>query len=357
MTSVQYGPQLGENDATADLAVQAWGRAWARRRGTAARSPTGVVRLKRQRREWNKTAVYRLEGVAEDGSAVIAKRCLGSTARVEREVYETLLPRIAVPRLDYFGYFEDEDRRFAWLFLGDAGDAKPAMADRDVVAEWLARLECNAARLSPPASLPDRGPDYFLGRLPAARAGIAAAAAVVRAAGGDGRALDAMAEVLHRVESRWDRLAAACAAWPRTLVHADLSRKNVRVCRDGNGVRVFGLDWETAGWGPPAADVAAVPWGRPKQLPRPDSVVVPDEQVPWYGPVSLEIYAEKVAACWPGIDRAAVERLSQVGAIFRVIDAVCWASRQVEFGGLDKGGVRLSAYAEDLRTVTSVLDI
>jgi len=355
MTSVQDGPQLAENDATSDLAVQVWGHVCARRRGAVARLPSAVARLKRQRKAWNKTAVYRLEGVAEDGSAVIAKRCLRSTAQVEREVYETLLPQISVPRLDYYGYVDDEDDRFSWLFIGDAGDTKPTTADRGVVAEWLADLECGAAKLSPPPSLPDRGPDYFFGRLPAARAGLAAAAAVVRAAGQDGRPLDAMAEVLHRVESRWDRLVAICSTWPRTLVHADFSRKNVRMCRDG--VRVFALDWETAGWGPPAADVAAVPWGRSKHRVRTDVGATPDDQVPWYGPVSLEVYAEKVTACWPGIDSGAVERLSQVGAVFRVIDAVCWASRQVEFGGLDKGGVRLSAYAEDLLAVTGPLGI
>jgi hypothetical protein len=322
-----------------------------------ARPPTSLARLKRQRRAWNKTAVYRLEGVADDGSAVIAKRCLRATAQVEREVYETLLPRIAVPRLGYHGYVEEGDGRFAWLFIGDAGDTKPTAADRGEVAEWLARVECDAAKLAPPASLPDRGPDYFFGRLPAARAGLAAAAAVLREAGEDERPLGAMSEVLHRVALRWDRLVAICSAWPRTLVHADFSRKNVRLCRDGDGVRVFALDWETAGWGPPAADIAAVPWGRSKHRSRPDYGAAPDDQIPWYGPVSLEVYAAKIAACWPGIDSGSVERLSQVGAIFRVIDAVCWASRQVEYGGLDKGMVRLGAYAEDLLTATTALGV
>jgi hypothetical protein len=122
-------------------------------------------------------------------------------------------------------------------------------------------------------------------------------------------------------------------------------------------VRVFALDWETAGWGPPAADVAAVPWGRSKHRSRPDCGATPEDEVPWYGPVSLDVYAETVAACWPGVDRAALELLSQAGAVFRVIDAVCWASRQVEFGGLDKGMVRLGAYADDLLAATAVLDI
>ena len=40
--------------------------------------------LKRQRREWHKSAVYRLDGAGDGGLAVVGKRCLRSTGRVER---------------------------------------------------------------------------------------------------------------------------------------------------------------------------------------------------------------------------------------------------------------------------------
>ena len=46
-----------------------------------------------------KSAVYRLNGIRPDGAAVIAKRCQEATARVERMVYEELLPRASVSAL------------------------------------------------------------------------------------------------------------------------------------------------------------------------------------------------------------------------------------------------------------------
>ena len=76
-------------------------------------------------------------------------------------MYEKLLPRIGLPRLQFYGYIEEDDSRFGWLFMGDAGGAKPTMADRSLVAEWLARLQTGAAGLSGNWSLP--GTNYGTG--------------------------------------------------------------------------------------------------------------------------------------------------------------------------------------------------
>jgi hypothetical protein len=80
-----------------------------------------------------------------------------------------------------------------------------------------------------------------------------------------------------------------------------------------------------------------------------------ESETPWYGPVCLETYASTIAAFWPSIGPADVRRLSRLGAIFRIIEAACWASRQVEFGGIDKGMNRLYAYAEDAQQALATL--
>ena len=355
MTALRNATALGEADTTAELAVRAWETICARARRPLETRPTAVVRIKRQRRDWHKSAVYQLKGVGDGASTVVAKRCLRSTARVEHEIYDKLLPRIPMPRLEYFGHVEEDEGRFAWLFMGDAGDSKPTMADRGVVAEWLACVHGTAADLTGEAALPDRGPDYFFSLLNSARAGLDTARAAAAAAGHDCDSLEQMAGVLGQVETRWDRVVDVCSRWPRTLVHADFSRKNVRLRRDAAGAYVLVLDWETAGWGPPAADLAGVQWGRSRdRLPDP-SASASECETPWYGPVSLDVYLAEIGARWRHLRRADVEQLSVVGAIFRIIDATCWATHQVEFGGVDKGMGRLRAYADDLLNAAPAL--
>ena len=345
-------------DAGVDLAVRAWERHCLSLGRPVGRSPGAVTRLKRQRREWHKSAVYRLEGVGDDGSAVVGKRCMRGSGRVERDVYEKLLPRIKLPRLRHYGYLEEDDTGFVWLFIGDAGNAKPTMADREVIAEWLARLQAESAPLSGDVPLPDRGPDYYFGLLPAAQKGLAAAVAAAVRSGHDARVLDVIATALDRLECYRGLVSDICARWPRTLVHADFSRKHVRLRRPDAGLPayVLALDWETAGWGPPAADLADVPWGRSRDDIEADSPDMPDHATPWFGPVSLDAYASAIATTWPGVSRVDVDRLSRVGAVFRIIQATCWATCQVELGGIDKGMGALGAYAPDLVSAITTLD-
>ena len=349
MTRAEATSPPVEPDAGAELALTAWERLCLKLSRPVG-PPSAVVRLKRQRHEWHKSAVYRLDGVGDGGEAVVGKRCLRDTARVEREVYEKVLPRIPISQLKYYGCVEEEQGSFAWLFMGEAPSGKPTMADRGIVASWLARLHGSAAQLSAmdSLSLPDHGPDGYLRRLPAARAGVVAAREAVAGAGLDGRVLGTMADLLDRLESRWDRVAAACAAWPPTLVHTDFTRKNVRLFRGDTGAEVIALDWEAAGWGPPAADLAALPWGRSRDRKRGAPGGRPDHETPWSGPASLDVYASAAAAYWPGIGRDDVEQVSRVGAVFRVIDATRWASENIEFGGFHKGLGHIRAYVDDL---------
>ena len=348
MTRADATSPAVEPDAGAALAVTAWERLCLR----LARSdvpPTAVVRLKRQRHAWHKSAVYWLDGVGDGGEPVVGKRCLRVTARVEREVYEKVLPRIPIRQLKYYGCVEEEQGPFAWLFMEEAPSGKPTMADRGIIASWLARLHGSAAQVTAEdsLSLPDHGPDGYLRRLPAARAAVVAEREAVAGAGLDGRVLGTMADLLDRLESRWDQVAAACAAWPRTIVHTDFTRKNVRLFRSDTGTDVIALDWEAAGWGPPAADLAAVPWGRSRDRKR-GAPAGADHETPWSGPVSLDAYASTAATYWPGIGRDDVERISRVGAVFRVIDATRWASQNIEFGGFHKGLGHIRAYVDDL---------
>src|SRR5881296_3926597 len=82
--------------------------------------PESIEVLKFKRLE-SKSAVYRLNGVAPDGSAIVAKLCLAVTATVERIIYEEFLPRLPLPALRYYGHVQGPGGESCWLFLEDAG--------------------------------------------------------------------------------------------------------------------------------------------------------------------------------------------------------------------------------------------
>src|SRR5947209_6253916 len=69
--------------------------------------------------------VYRLEGIGVDGAAVIAKRCTREGGRIERIVYERVLPHVPLAGPHYYGAVEgppDED--VCWLLIGEIEGVK-----------------------------------------------------------------------------------------------------------------------------------------------------------------------------------------------------------------------------------------
>jgi aminoglycoside phosphotransferase (APT) family kinase protein len=95
---------------------------------------------------------------------------------------------------------------------------------------------------------------------------------------------------------------------PRTLVHGDFRPKNVRVRVGARGALLYPLDWEMAGWGTPAVDLAPSRFGAADDA------------------VDLDAYASVAGKAWPALDLAAVRAMEQMGRLFRVVDAVGWAS-------------------------------
>ena len=93
-------------------AVCAW-----RKLQPACVDPGSIDVLKRNK----KSAIYRLHGIGPGASAVIAKRCVTTTALTERLIYQDVLPALALPGLRYYGCIEDCSTEFHWLFLEDAG--------------------------------------------------------------------------------------------------------------------------------------------------------------------------------------------------------------------------------------------
>src|SRR5438034_11695105 len=137
-------------------AVKAW-----RRIQPESFEPQNIEVLKWTRK---KSAVYRLTGVGSNGSAVIAKRCPANTGSVERLIYETLLPRLSLPSLKCYGFVEEPEGDYSWLFLEDAGAheyLQDSAEHRALAGRWLGTVHRLAQAADLHTQLPDRRPSYY----------------------------------------------------------------------------------------------------------------------------------------------------------------------------------------------------
>jgi aminoglycoside phosphotransferase (APT) family kinase protein len=132
---------------------------------------------------------------------------------------------------------------------------------------------------------------------------------------------------------------------PRTLVHGDLTGKNLRLCFADGTPQAVVLDWETAGWGPPAADLPYAPT-RFQRPPKPGKVLG------WNGTVPLDLYADRASQLWSG-RRHDLERLARLGNVFRAVAGTRWGAEQMRAGS---GFRRLSFYIEQLPRALAALD-
>src|SRR5438128_11546043 len=119
------------------------------------------------------STVYRLNQGKEDRARVIAKRCRTATARIERTIYEDLLPLTGMPALRCYGLLEEPEGEYGWLFLEDAAGARysPQLPhNRALAGRWLAKTQLAAMSAGLRSCFPDRGLGHYLRLLQACRA-------------------------------------------------------------------------------------------------------------------------------------------------------------------------------------------
>jgi len=260
-----------------------------------------------------KTMVYRLEGVGPYGGAVVAKRCRGADAEIERTVHEEVLSSLELPLLRYYGCVEDGDGRFGWLFLEEAtGQEFSVFLDEHRVqaGRWLGLLHSAAARVRPSGRLRDASPKRYLEHLRSARERICANLDNPVLTREDLAFLEELVVQLNELEEGWDRLDEALHGAPQTLVHGDFNGKNLRVNTSESGGAIEVYDWEDAGWGVPAVDLAQV------AVPSTYLSANPD----------LDSYFAVVREQWPRTSLQALRQLARTGTVFRAMAALDWES-------------------------------
>lgn len=327
-------------------AVVAWSKA-----SPDGPSPVAVTPLKPQIKSSQKSGVYRLHGVGSRVSGdVVAKRCLRATAAVELEVCREILPRLPVSRLEYFATLDEGPAvGFTWLFMQDAGDDTCLPEDLRDVALWLAHVHGAATELSTREAsvLGEGGVERYRAHLEHAREKVLAVLCQWRSGQSPPTSPDAysvlheMLRLLDRVEDGWQRVCEFAALIPRTLAHGDFVKKNVRVGHVDLGRGVVALDWETAGWGSPAADLASLsnmyPGGQRDEV--------------------LTAYASALQQRWPAMRVEDIRRTAQTGAVFRRLAAVDWACLSLGWGCDDRTVAKLSVYAPQLESAMQTVEM
>jgi hypothetical protein len=273
--------------------------------------------------EAKKSQVYRLHGLGPGRTPVIAKRCI---APVEQIIYKDILAHLLISSLTFYGYVEEPGTEYGWLFLGDAGGEEfrhSIEEHRKLAARWLAQLHVSAANMPALSLLPDRGPNYYLGHLRFARDLIETNLADSALDSEDRQVIEAIMSQGRLLESKWDRVKELYNRFPQTLVHCDFAKYNLRIWPSTIGMNLVAFDWEMAGRGAPAPDIAELS-GR--GIPRRQRVnsSLPDTE--------LLDYWSVVREAWPHLDLATTRKLAELGAVFRSLAAISWESESIRRG-------------------------
>src|SRR5215208_106834 len=279
-------------------------RAWIKFRSERVQ-PEITEMLKRKR------FIYRLKGVGREGSAVIAKQCKKGNGMLQHTIYKEILSRLPIPTLCCYGFVEEPSGELCWLFLEDAGTDVFSFRIREhrtLAAQGLGLLHTSAARVAATARLPDRGPDYYLEHLQLARDTIQRAVIDSTLSPDDLVVLESIVSQCNVVEASWSKVERFCDRMPQTLVHSDFRPANIRVRNGRTGIALLPFDWEGAGQGIPAADLA--------QLEQTD----------------LSIYWSVVRWSWPYLGVQDIQQMANLGGIFRGLAAISWERWQFEHG-------------------------
>ena len=264
-----------------------------------------------------RNCVYRLNAVGPNGTAVIAKRCKAGYAHLEQAIYQDILRHLPISTLTFYGCVDEPETEYSWLFLEDAGGEEFAYSiekHRTLAACWLGQMHVSAARIPAVFRLPDRGPRHYLGHLRSTRELIQSDLGNSPLAPHDLRVLEAILSQGHLLESRWDRLEELCHRFPRTLVHGDFMKDNVRVRSSTDGINFVAFDWGKAGFGIPAFDITEAS-GRGGTRPRVE--------------IELADYLSVVRESWSDADLTAIRELADLGAVFRLLAAISWECESV----------------------------
>ena len=303
-------------------------QAWFRLRPDSS-EPDGVTLLKSNSR----STVCRIEGVAPGGSNIVAKWCPRADGELEAFIYSEVLDRLSMESLRCYGFIDEGTREYGWLFLEDGGITQVADKGESfpmAFARWLALLHGSASNLPIRGRLPERGPAWYLEILRAARLGLCRSLPEQVRGDLDRSVAERILVYSEILERNWHVVEERCEGLPWTLVHCDLQPKNILIRHTASGIAFLPLDWEEAGWGPPAADLAGI---------------------------DAASYWSTARRTWGSIELRRVEEQVRCGALFQILSAVGWEMVRIAAGSEERAKRRLRIYAPRLAASIQALGL
>lgn len=227
--------------------------------GLSRRSAGDIETLSVKTKGPKNSAVYRLHGAGPSGESVVAKKQAHAQAEFEGMIYESVLAKLPVSSLRFYGLARDSDPDFSWLFLEDAGDAfEPSSPlHLEATGRWLAELHAAAADAIGDHALPHCcGMGKFEDRLARSQALLRGMRSSGQLGAEQRNLVRALGLEIDRLAQSRRAIAACCGEHRDTLIHCDLTRKNVRIKERDGSPAVLVLDWESAGRGVAATDLS-----------------------------------------------------------------------------------------------------
>jgi hypothetical protein len=233
------------------------------------------------------------------------------------------LPLLPKPALLFYGCLEMRNHK-AWVFLEDGGSLVCSLDNPQhlrAFSAWLAALHTCMAGYEEDFALPQTGLNMYLKKLRVGRRRLLKGLGLRELEPEDVSTLRSVLDWYDLIESLWPKLNALAGDAPRTLVHGDFAPKNVLLRYVSGRPEVFPIDWETAGWGPPAADLGECP--------------------------DLTTYAAEAHTYGAYWNFETIRRWAAVGKILRHIAAFEWASATLVGGWPPRGMRRITVRLED----------
>jgi len=143
------------------------------------------------------------------------------------------------------------------------------------------------------------------------------------------------------LESRWSEVEKLCDNIPQTLVHGDFVAKNMYVRTSEDGIDVLPFDWEMAGWGLPAADLAQSPPSSKRFSANPD----------------IAVYGTMVRNFWPDVEIQTLRRLAKFGTLCRLLAAIEWTAQSLAYEWVQRPISYMSVYQSRLAETIRVMDL
>lgn len=323
--------QVIAGDVGAHPAVVAWSALG------AGPAPTEVRVLKERSKGIRKSAVYWLRDADPRGGAVIAKLARRHAAAVETLIYGEVLPQTSVDAPRFHGAIE-QNEAWSWLFLEhiDGERYTPRRADhRRAAAAWLAELHSAAARPAWRRRLPDRGTDHFRVWVRSGRDAMAVGPHHAAMTSEEARTAKALHGLLDALDRDWGEVSRTAAQLPATVVHGDLVRKNLFVRRRQGTVGVVALDWEKAGWGAPALDLA---YGDGADANATRFAASP----------CLDTYREVLRARGLDVERKVLDRCAAIGSALRCVSGIAWSALGLSADWVHRPMIDIAVFARRL---------